>query len=258
MKSSSASSRRNAETCRLIAMFRATRDPVIKERIVAMHERLVYSVARKFLSSGEPLEDLIQEGFIGLLRAIELFDPSYGARFSTYATHKIAGAIKHYLRDRTRMIHRPAWIQDLGHKVRRESERLAQEMGREPDTAEIAQSLGLAEEDIRAAIQAMRSAEVESLDAMVHHDSAGEHWLPRRDVVSSADATCLDDRVALRYAISSLPDQQLEALRLFYYEGMGYRELARTLQVSTSKARRLLGSAMALLRRTMLSELSTP
>jgi len=239
-------------------MFRTTHDPVLKERIVAMHERLVYSVARKYLNSGEPLEDLIQEGFIGLLRAIDLFDPSYGARFSTYATHKIAGAIKHYLRDRTRMIHRPAWIQDLGHKVRREAERLAKEIGREPDSAEIAASLGVDEESIRVALQALRSAEVESLDALVQRDSAGEPWLPRRDTLSGMDAHALEDRVALQHAISSLPDLQLKALRLFYYEGMGYRELARTLQVSTSKARRLLGSAMAVLRRTMLSELSTP
>ncbi|MGQ9524212.1 MAG: sigma-70 family RNA polymerase sigma factor [Armatimonadota bacterium] len=256
MRSNPSNSRRNAETRRLLELFRVTHDPSLKERIVAMHERLVYSVARKYVNSGEPLEDLIQEGFVGLLRAIDLYDPSFGARFSTYATHKISGAIKHYLRDRARMIHRPAWVQDLGHKVRRETERLVKETGREPDPAEIAAALGRDEEEVRTAIQALRSAEVESLDALVHRDSAGEQWLLRRDVLASSEDAGLVDRVALRHAISSLPDQQLEALRLFYYEGMGYRELARTLQVSTSKARRLLGSAMAVLRRTMLSELN--
>jgi RNA polymerase sigma factor (sigma-70 family) len=115
--------------------------PVLKAKIARAYAGLVESVARKFVGTGEPLEDLAQEGYLGLLSALEYYDPQKGVRFSTYATHFIGGAIRHFLRDRSRMIREPAWLQETAVRVERSIESLTATLEREPTSGELAAAL---------------------------------------------------------------------------------------------------------------------
>ena len=120
-------------------MFRAFREAqslAVARPIGLQALHLVQSVARRFSGLGESLDDLIQEGSIGLLKSVDLFDPERGVKFSTYACHLITSQIQHYLRDRGRLIRQPAWVQELNTKVSRATEQLAQELGRDPQLAE--------------------------------------------------------------------------------------------------------------------------
>src|SRR6266576_2157798 len=127
------------EVLRMLHEYRATRRPELRDRIVMQYTNLVESVARRFSGAAEPVEDLAQEGYIGLITAVDLYDPSKNVKFSTYATHFIIGQIKHYLRDRGKIIKEPAWLQELNQRISRAMESLAQKLSRPPTNLEIAQ-----------------------------------------------------------------------------------------------------------------------
>src|SRR3569832_1614411 len=112
----------------------------LKDLIIMQYSPMVERIARRF-SGLEPLEDLVQVGYVGLLNALTKFDVSAGVRFNTYATYLVAGEIKHYLRDRTQTIRHPAWLQELRHKVNRSVSTLQHELGRIPTEREIAENL---------------------------------------------------------------------------------------------------------------------
>src|SRR6266571_1627780 len=116
------------ETCRrlsendiheLLREYRKTGRQEIRDQIVIQYTNLVESVARRFAGVAEPMEDLVQEGFIGLITAVDGYNPDKGVKFSTYATHFVIGQIKHCLRDRGKIIKEPAWLQELNQKVTR-------------------------------------------------------------------------------------------------------------------------------------------
>src|ERR1041385_8638591 len=131
----------SVETCRrltdqdinhLLRNYRCSRRQEIRDQIVMQYTNLVESVARRFSGSAEPTEDLVQEGYIGLITAVDGYNPEKGVKFSTYATHFVIGQLKHCLRDRGKMIKEPAWLQELNQKVTRVIESLSQELGRMP------------------------------------------------------------------------------------------------------------------------------
>src|SRR4051812_43594204 len=132
----------------LLNTYRLTRNPELRDRIVMQYTNLVESVARRFSGAAEPVEDLAQEGYIGLITAVDLYDPGKNVKFSTYATHFIIGQIKHYLRDRGKIIKEPAWLQELNQRVTKAMESLAQQLSRPPTNLEIAHALGMTEESV--------------------------------------------------------------------------------------------------------------
>src|ERR1043165_6647901 len=113
---------------RLLQEYRQSRNPEIRDQIVLHFTNLVESVARRFSGAAEPVEDLAQEGYIGLITAVDLYDSSKNVKFSTYATHFIIGQIKHYLRDRGKIIKEPAWLQELNQRVARAVASLTQQL----------------------------------------------------------------------------------------------------------------------------------
>lgn len=161
--------------------------PDLKDLILVQYAPMVERVARKFAGI-EPLDDLVQVGFIGLLNALSKFDPEAGVRFNTYATYLVAGEIKHYLRDKAQTIRQPAWLQELRHKVNRATAVLQSELGREPSEAEIASYLDVAEHTVHEVFQTSEMIRVGSLDSLTGDDvptprSIG--WTLRTTVPSS-------------------------------------------------------------------------
>jgi len=149
----------------LLERYRIRRDTRARDKLVLQYRNLVESIGRRFAGAGEPVEDLVQEGYIGLMSALDGFDASKGVKFSTYATHFVIGQIKHYLRDKGKIIKEPAWLQELNQRMQRVIESLAQQYGRAPTEAEIAQVMKISEEEVSSLLTTRDVFKVGSLDA---------------------------------------------------------------------------------------------
>ncbi|MER3559327.1 MAG: RNA polymerase sigma factor RpoD, partial [Armatimonadota bacterium] len=124
-------------------------DEQAREKLVQSNLRLVLSIAKHYTGRGVPLSDLIQEGTLGLLRAVQLYDPERGLRFSTYATRWIRQAVVRAIQDQANMIRVPSYLAKALYQVRQASALLQQELGREPSVYEVAQRTGLSPEQVR-------------------------------------------------------------------------------------------------------------
>jgi RNA polymerase primary sigma factor len=155
-------------------------DEAAKQRLIEANLRLVVQIARRYVNRGLPLPDLIEEGNLGLLRAVDKFEPERGTRFSTYATWWIRQAVARALANQARTIRLPVHVELLLGRYKREHQRLTQALGRAPTAAELAQAMGTSEEQI-GELEELRLQPV-SLDAPVGGDT-------RRLSETLADAT---------------------------------------------------------------------
>ncbi|HSP10036.1 MAG TPA: sigma-70 family RNA polymerase sigma factor, partial [Candidatus Dormibacteraeota bacterium] len=125
----------------------------IREQLVDAYHDFVYFLARKFQNRGEPLDDIVQVGYLGLIKAIERFDPDLGFEFTTFATLTVAGEIKRHFRDKGTAIRFPRRLQELHQSVVRVNEQMKNELGREPTVAELAERLGVTPDDVTEAME---------------------------------------------------------------------------------------------------------
>ena len=234
--------------------FRQSRDNALRDTLVCKHLHLVQGVARRFSGMGESLEDLIQEGSIGLLKAVDMFDPERGVKFSTYASHLITSQMQHYLRDRGRLIRQPAWIQELNTKVQRTTEQLTQELGRDPQLAEVAERLNLSETSISSA---MATRDLNTVISLSGSSDSNENEVPLLDKEKSLSTKLhalqlpVEDQMLIEEAISKLKTLEQNVIRHFFYEDLNQTEIARKLGISVNYSSYLLRRAINKLR-TML------
>jgi len=238
----------------LLGQFRAYRTShaqATRDLLVNVHLYLVQAIARRFTGLGESMDDLVQEGAIGLLNAVNLFDPERGVKFSTYASHLITSQIQHYLRDRGRLIRQPAWVQELSTKVMRCSEQLAHEFGRDPSPMEIAAHLNLPESSVENVLAAQELNRVTSLNApgdnQTDNDSTSndkESILPALPDLSLP----VEDRIVLEEAIDQLKALEQQTIRLYYFGDMNQSEVARKLGISVNYTSYLLRRATGKIR----------
>jgi len=151
-------------------------DEAAKARLIEANLRLVVQVARRYVNRGLPLPDLIEEGNLGLIRAVEKFEPERGLRFSTYATWWIRHAVTRALANQARVIRLPVHVEMLLGRYAREQQRLTQALGRAPTAAELAQALGTTEEQV-AELEEIRQQPV-SLDAPLPEQDASRTSSP--------------------------------------------------------------------------------
>lgn len=225
----------------------------LKDMILAEYSGLVERTARRFAGL-ESLEDLVQVGFIGLLNALGKFDPAAGVKFNTYATHLVAGEIKHYLRDRTHTIRHPAWLQELRHKVQKAASALQASLSRPPTEAEIAETLGITESSVREVYQTQEMLKIASLDTPPQADEDGGEV----DNLDAADfcpeQLSVEDRVVLEEAMSRLRDLEREVLVRFHFEAMNQTEIAAELGISCNYVSHILRQSLSKLRRILVNE----
>jgi len=237
--------------------FRLTHEPALRDLLVNQYLHLVHSIARRFSGMGESMEDLAQEGTIGLINAVDLFDPERGVKFSTYACHLITSQIQHYLRDRGRLIRQPAWVQELNAKVTRATDQLSQEFGRDPSPAEVAERLNISEESIHNVLAARELNRVVSLSAPV--DGSGETDLSFLEKEKSADTKLaalqlpVEDRIVLDEAVDNLKPLEQKVVRLFFFGDLNQTEIARKLGISVNYSSYLLRRSVTKIR-TRLEE----
>jgi RNA polymerase sigma-B factor len=238
----------------LFREFRRTGDAALRDRIIAEHLYLVQAVARKFAGLGESHEDLLQEGAMGLVNAVDLYDLSRGVRFATYASHLIEGQIRHYLRDKGALIRQPAWVQELGSKIGKAADSLAHRLARSPTVSEIAKHLRTSEASVAQVIKAREGTKVSSLDAPKPEDGKGGgggkdlEKIVVEPTSRGLEDLAPEDRIFLREAIGRLKALERQVVHLFYYLDLNQTEIARRLGISVNYASYLLRSALAKLR----------
>lgn len=224
-----------------------------RDQLTAANLRLVVSIARRYLNRGVPLSDLVQEGNLGLMHAVEKFDWRRGFKFSTYATWWIRQAITRSLADDARTIRIPVHLVDLVNKIARTSARLHQELGREPSEAEIAEALDLPVERVRELDRV--SGPMLSLDGTVSEelDTSLADVVPDQDAISPEQATefsLLREQLNAVLATLSPREHHVIAQRYGLLDGRerSLTDIGRAVGVTRERVRQVEAVAMRKLR----------
>lgn len=222
------------------ALFREyarSHDPALREQLIIRYVGLVSYLARRFRSHEAQLDDLIQVGFVGLIKAIDRYDPERGAGFSSYAVPTILGEIRRYFRDSEQLIHLPRRLQELRARSAEEMARLAQELERTPSRAEVADALDASRDEVDDALQA---GEALSLDAGVAWGPDDEAE-PLGAALGAEDENLerSEDRATIAHILSLLSPRERIILYLRFYEGLSQADVARRLGISQMHVSRL-------------------
>src|SRR6185437_4373622 len=224
-----------------------------RQRFIMANLRLVVSVARKYQGQGLPLLDLIQEGNIGLMRAVELFDWRRGFKFSTYATWWIRQAITRAIADRGRQIRLPVHVHDQIRKMRRTVVQFSQRMGRDPTPEELSKMLDVPPEEVDRLMEAERREPV-SLQAPVGEDTELGDLLQQADEQSPLDAVedaMLRDEIG-QAVLNVLDDRERKVIALRYGLGNGHpmtlRDVGKQMGLSGERVRLIEREALRKLR----------
>src|SRR3954454_14386058 len=153
------------ELSRAFQAFADTRDAGIRDQLIEAHIGLAEYLARRFANRGEPVDDLVQVASLGLVKAVERFDPARGLEFTTFATPTIVGELKRHFRDKGWAVRVPRRVQELHLRITRVVDDLSLEFGRSPTVQEIAQRAGISEDEVIEAIDAGSAYRSTSLDA---------------------------------------------------------------------------------------------
>jgi RNA polymerase sigma-B factor len=223
-----------------------TRDRGARDVIINAYQGLAYSLAARFAQRGEELDDLNQVALIGLLKAIERFDPNRGAELTTFATATILGELKRHLRDRGWSVRLPRRIHDLHLRAQQAIDELTQELGRSPTLTELARRLSASVDEVVEALDAGGLRHNASLEAPL--SPGDDHSLTSRLGAGDARLAEVDGRLALTPLLARLPERQRQILNLRFAVGCSQTEIAAMVGVSQMQVSRLLARSLAQLR----------
>jgi RNA polymerase sigma-B factor len=226
-------------------VFVATRDPRVRNELLEANLPLVRPLAMRFAHRGEPLDDLIQVGSIGLVKAVDRFDPDRGVKFATFATRTILGELKRHFRDRAWSVRAPRRLQELCLELGRASELLAQRLGREATPAELAAEVGVSEHNVLEALQAGRAFSSVSLDAPVTARGAD---LGSQLGVADERFEEAEWQAVLRPHLQALPWRDRAVLALRFEQELTQAEIAARVGVSQVQVSRQLAGNLDRLR----------
>ena len=226
-----------------------------RDHLVAKHLGLVRRVCGKFRNSGEPMEDLVQVGSVGLLKAAAKFDPELGSNFAAYAVPVIVGEIKNYFRDHGWSVKIPRKLQTQRLAVGRAVDTLNQELGRSPTVNEIAEATGFNEDQVYETFEVGVLGKPVSLDT--EYDSGeSDDTSTVLDYVGNVDPEleALPDRLDLARALSYLDEREKAIIYMYYYKDGSQAEIAKKLAVSQMHVSRLQRGALDKLKEELTSQ----
>ena len=220
--------------------------PDVRHELIELHLPLVEHCARRFTHRGEPFEDLVQVGTIGLIKAVDRFDTERGVEFSTYATPTIIGEIKRYFRDKGWAIRVPRRLQELRMSIASATGELSQTLGRSPTPREIAEHLEVSVEEVLEGLESANAYSTMSLDVGNGEDE-GPSWL---DSLGEDDAAMehVELRESLRPLLAGLPAREQQILVLRFFRQQTQSQIAEQVGISQMHVSRLLTRTLERLR----------
>ena len=228
---------------RLLVRYRRDRDLRTREQIVRRFIPLARELARRYVYTGEPLDDLSQVALLGLIKAVDRFDPGRGVRFTSYATPTILGELKRHFRDHGWAVHVPRDLRDRAVAVTREIEGLTQLLGCSPNVREVADRLGYTAEEVLEAREAAASYSALSLD--VPEQREDDHCRAPMERFGDEDGGygVVETRDAIAVAWGKLPDIERRVVKLRLVEDLSQREIGERVGFSQMHVSRLLRRA---------------
>lgn len=219
-----------------------------RDELVTMHLPLAGFLARRFRDRGESLDDLTQVATIGLLKAVDRFDPERGVEFSTFATPTMVGEIKRHFRDKGWAIRVPRRLQELRISIGRATAELSQSTGRSPTVAELAAHLGVSQEQILEGLESAQAYATLSLDASSNDGT--EDGSSLADTLGDDDPGLgeVDTRETLHPLVATLAPREQRIIHMRFYENMTQAQIAERVGVSQMHVSRLLAKSLAQLR----------
>ncbi|MHB0978514.1 MAG: SigB/SigF/SigG family RNA polymerase sigma factor [Thermoleophilia bacterium] len=226
-------------------------DRAAREELITRYLPLVRSLARRFSSRGQPVEDLIQVGSIGLIKAIDRFDIERGVELSTYATPTILGEIKRYFRDKGWAVKVPRALQDLNIRLNKVIEQLTVELNRSPTISELAEACAVTEEEVLEALESGRA--YNSLSLFSSGSSDEEDSLELLDYLGKDEPEyeLVEQRRYLAPAMNKLDERERLILHLRFFEGMTQTQIATRVGISQMHVSRLIRKSIDVLRQHM-------
>ncbi|MFC9165451.1 RNA polymerase sigma factor SigF [Streptomyces fungicidicus] len=226
---------------------------MLRDELVTAWLPMAERIAVRFRGRGEALEDLYQVAALGLVKAVDHYDPARGNAFEAYAVPTVTGEIKRHFRDHMWTLHVPRRVQDLRNRVRQSAKELAQTTpGRSPTVAEIAAHARLTEDEVRTGMEALECFTALSLDA----EMPGTDGYALGDALGGPDPgyDTVVNRVAVRPCLEALPERERLILYLRFFRGMTQSGIAEQLGISQMHVSRLLSGCFARLREELLAE----
>ncbi len=224
-----------------------------RDELVTMHLPLVQFLARRFRDRGEPLDDLVQVGTIGLIKAVDRFDPERGVEFSTYATPTIVGEIKRHFRDKGWAIRVPRRLQELRMSIGAATAELSQRSGRAPTVGELAVHLGVSEDEIIEGLEGAQAYSTSSLDTPLGGDDDAPMLADRLGDIDP-EIESIEYRESLKPLLAALPSRERRILALRFFHGMTQSQIAEEVGISQMHVSRLLAKSLSTLRAGLAEE----
>jgi RNA polymerase sigma-B factor len=241
----------------LLLRYHEQGDLAAREQLIEQYMSLVRSLARRYSYRGEQLEDLVQIGAIGLIKAIDRFDVNRGVELTTYATPNIIGEIKRHFRDRGWAVRVPRGLQELNIQLSRLIEELTVQLGRSPTIAELAKGAGVSEEEVLEALESGRAYTSLSLSVgSAGHDDEGELDPLESLGTEEHQYEVSEDRAVLAPGFRVLDERERKILHLRFFEGLTQSQIAQQVGISQMHVSRLIRRSLEKIREEIAAEQS--
>jgi RNA polymerase sigma-B factor len=234
--------RQRVEERMLLRRYCETRDPGIREDLVERFMPLARSLAMRYRGGGEPLDDLVQVASVGLLKAIDRFDPERATDFVAFAAPTILGELRHHFRDRSWSVRLPRSLQERSMRIAEVSQEISGQEQRPASVSEVAEQCDLEEAEVLEAMQADRARRTTSLD--VPSARGDEESMPMVELLASEEAGYERAESELASELAELRPKERQALHLRFHEGLTQREIGDRIGVSQMQVSRLLRSSL--------------
>jgi RNA polymerase sigma-B factor len=235
----------SAEVLEAFREYRRTGDQRLRNELIELHLDLARREAMRFAGRGEPVDDLLQVARLGMLKAVERYDPSIGVPFSAYARPTIAGELRRHFRDTTWSVHVPRGLKDLHAGLGRTTAALAASLGRQPTASELASELGASVDEVLEALELRSAYRPTSINAPIDADGS------TTDPAAADESDGIDpaiDSMLVRELLGHLDGRQRVIVYLRFFGQLSQSEIAQRVGISQVHVSRLLRSSMTVLR----------
>ena len=230
----------------LIVAYRRDGDIAAREQVLVELLPVVRALASRYAGRGEPLDDLVQVGAVGLIKALDRFDVDRGVNFTSYAIPTVIGEIRRYFRDRSWALHIPRPIKELSVRLNRVVDQLTAELGRSPTIAELAEASGASEEDVIDALECTAAYSTRSLDAPF--EEGGDESLAETIGSEEGGYAEVEETAIVAEGLDALEERERRIVEMRFFSEMTQSQIAAELGISQMHVSRLLRKALALMR----------